>query len=253
MEKIPYIDRSGKEVDFEAKRLKFWLETVPEDVRRIEYDLWKSRRVLLHADIYRSEHKRRFGRFTVKPGYDKEQEKIDWQAFAQSFLMGNERKERFLEIVAEAEKNVPKFLERYSAIPRDKVLLIALAGSSVYGPRRAGEFRSDFDIDVLLDQEKPILNFHVTHDQARADFGQPYEITGTGITDSARGNFTIHWLIYPHYPLVNHIDDGRLREIISDIVSDTRKREPELRKVISNFEAGIEERRIETEREGGIY
>src|SRR3989304_6471387 len=131
MEKRPYLDKQGNEVDFEAKRLKFWLETVPEDVRRLEYGLWRRKRLLFHSNLFRFDHKRNAGRFTTKPPYTHEQEHIDWQEFSNSFLMGQERRERFQEIIQEVERDLPEIIDRYiGSVPNDKILLVALSGSS---------------------------------------------------------------------------------------------------------------------------
>lgn len=246
MKEKPYLDNEGVEVDFEAKRLKFWLETVPEDIRRLEYELWRRKRILHHANLFRFRHKEKFGRFTIKPPYTETQEKIDWEEFARSFLMGNERKERFQEIVQTVEQDIPRFLELYKdQIPLDRVLLIALSGSSVYGPRRRDEYLSDLDIGFLLDSPQSELNFEIKHERAIADLGKPYQLLGTGYTDAARGDLDIHWLIHPHYPLQNTIDDSRLKALISGIVGETRNRHAELEEEIADLEGAIQARRQE--------
>ena len=160
--------------------------------------------------------------------------------------MGQERRERFLEIARDAERDLPDIISKYlGSISGDKILLAALSGSSVYGPRRPGQRLSDVDIGFLLDSDNPSLNFEVKHEQTMADFGTPYGIVGTGYTDKARGNLDIHWLIFPHYPLRNSVDDKRLKMIIAGITTDTALRRDELETEIIELDMAIAARRGE--------
>lgn len=43
-----YRNPEGEFIDFSKKRLQFWLETVPKDIRRIEYELWQLRREFIN-------------------------------------------------------------------------------------------------------------------------------------------------------------------------------------------------------------
>jgi len=38
-EKGGYFNKKGEEIDFSEKRLQFWLENIPPDVRRLQHDL----------------------------------------------------------------------------------------------------------------------------------------------------------------------------------------------------------------------
>lgn len=47
---LPYLNKKQTPVNFERKRFEFWLENVPSDIRRWEYDLWKCYKVLAQID-----------------------------------------------------------------------------------------------------------------------------------------------------------------------------------------------------------
>lgn len=143
----PYFDKELHEIDFESRRFRFWLETVPPDIRRLEYELWRRYRILHHISLYQHEHREHKGRFKIKPPYTEEQEKIDWKTFSSTFLLGEERKKRFQEIVSQTENDLPRIMDFYGEkMPDDHVDIIALAGSAVYGPRELGARLSDIDL-----------------------------------------------------------------------------------------------------------
>jgi len=243
--RISYLDKQGEVIDLESKRLKFWLETVPPDIRRIEYDLWKRYRLLHHLDFYQHAHKRAAGRFLVTPEYPKEQEEIDWKKFSQSFLMGKNRKERIQEIIHETKTDLPKIFEYYGdKIQKPRIDIIALSGSFAYGPRKKGSSFSDIDLRFLLHTPDSSLNIEMMPDTAIQEIGTPYHIIGTGTTDVARGsNSDIHWLLYPHYPIVNRVNDGKLKEIIVRLVQETQGKMGVLQQRLETLNDIIEERR----------
>ncbi len=244
---IPYQLQEGVPVDFERKRLDFWLRTVPEDVRRMEYELWKRYRILHHANLFRFENKIKVGRFSIKPPYSEEQQLLDWETFTNSFLRGKVRGERFQEISAEVETDLAGIFKRYSdSIPSHRVILTALSGSSVYGPRRAGERLSDIDLNFLLDTAGPEDNLEIMPNMALADVGKPYHILATGYGEAARGPHSdIHWLLYPHYPLHNSISTEKLDDMLKALVLATRERSLELKDRVSVLDSAIAERREE--------
>ena len=153
LETNPYVNAEGEAVDFEKKRLAFWLETVPKEIRRLEYDLWKAYRRFHHVRKYQFDNERKIGRSTLVPPVTDELDKQLWEEFSGSFLKGEERSHRFSEIMAKVQQDIPKVLNKVSNDTREKIKLIALTGSSAYGPRREGEQLSDIDIHCLLDEE----------------------------------------------------------------------------------------------------
>lgn len=241
----PYIDKKGKEVDFESKRLKFWLETVPSDVRRVEYALWKRYRIFHHLNLYQFEQKRDIGRFAFRPPYTSEQEEIDWKDFSHSFLIGEDRKKRFNEIIYQTEMDLPKIFEAFGdRFPKEHIDIVALTGSTAYGPRKPEARFSDTDLRFLFDVPNDSMNVEVMPDLALKELGTPYHLIGTGTTDAARGpHADIHWLLYPHYPLQNRLDDARLKEIIARLVNETRSNSDILKSRIAELEKLISKKR----------
>ncbi len=234
----------GKMVDFSKKRLQFWLETVPPDLRRLEYELYKRNRKLISADLYKLEHKKKYGRFTFMPGFTEDLEQNAWENFRDSFLKGGDRKERFSEIVNMAQRDLPMILEKYSTIiPKDKVKLIALGGSSFYGPRRTNERLSDVDLNFLIDEETDSLNFNVWPDSGSFSKETPYHLFGTGYGDKARGSGReLHWLLYPHFPIRNSFSDKELKSIIENLVLATEKRKEDLLESIKKLDNLLKEK-----------
>lgn len=119
---MPNVGEEGDSVDFDKKRLRFWLETVPPDLRRLEYELYKRNRKLINANLYKYENKRRYGRFTMMPAFTEELEYNAWENFQNSFLKGEERKKRFSEILESAKNDVPVLLKEHGKIiPREEI------------------------------------------------------------------------------------------------------------------------------------
>lgn len=243
-EKNPYLDREGNEIDFDKKRLKFWLETVPSDLRRLEYEFYKRNRQFINADLYRFENKEEHGRFTIVPGFTDDLNDEALEEFRNSFLKGEERKERFSEIVESTQRDLPMLLEKNAdVIPEDKIRLIALGGSSFLGPRKSGKKLSDIDINFLIDQEDDRLNFDVLPDAEAPPEAIPYHIFGTGYSDEARGKGRqLHWLLYPHFPIDNKISDEELKDIIEQLIISTEQRKDKILESIKNLDVILKEK-----------
>lgn len=228
-EGVPYLNSKEKKVDFEKKRFEFWLETVPVDIRRLEFNLFIRQRKLFHADVYRNDKREKNGRFTSFPEFTEDADKGMWKIYRESFLKYPEGIDRLEKILEKVRGDIPRIIDEYSdKIPAEKLQIVALGGSGFYGPRRAGEFLSDIDLNFLIDEETSQLNFEKLPDNNSLDEFQ-YHIRTTGKTDEARGeNYDIHWLLYPHFPIKNEIPDKDLKIIIQELVEDTEKRKQEL-------------------------
>jgi hypothetical protein len=224
-ETMPYLNTEGNPIDFNKKRLEFWLETIPPDLRRLEYELYKRNRRLINANVYKLGHKQQHGRFTLMPAFGEELDYNAWEKFQDSFLKGDERKERFSEILESAKRDVPSLVQEHAeTIPENKIKLVALGGSSFIGPRREGEFLSDIDLNFLLDQENNKYNFDILP-TGKDKEKTPYHLFGTGYGDEARGEKReLHWLLYPHFPIQNSLPDDELRSIIERLVESTEER-----------------------------
>jgi len=228
-EGIPYLKAEGKIIDFEKKRLDFWLETVPSDIRRLEFDLIVRYRKLFHANFYRHNKREKHGRFTVIPEFTMDIDQNIWKAYKESFLKYPEGVNQLEKILEKVRQDVPGIINEYSdKIPAEKLQMVALGGSGFYGPRRPGEFLSDIDLNFLIDEETNRLNFEQLPEANNSDEFQ-YHIISTGKTDEARGkNHDIHWLLFPHFPIKNAIPDKELKAIIYKLVDDTRERKQEI-------------------------
>ena len=241
-EKGGYFNNAGEEIDFSEKRFQFWMESIPPDLRRLEYDLLKGQRELLHSTLYRHDNTKKAGRFTVLPAFTDKERADSWEHFQESFLWGEERKERFAHIVEQARANLPDLMEKHAdIIPKDKIKLIALGGSSLYGPRQEGERLSDIDLNFLIDEKTDKLNFQVLPDIHKPE-ETPYHLFGTGYGDKARGNRRIHWMLYPHFPLENNLSQDELEKIISDLLRATEKRKPEIVSYMDSINRRLKER-----------
>src|SRR3990167_8082247 len=173
LETNPYVNAEGESVDFEKKRLAFWFETVPKEIRRLEYDLWKIYRRLHHISKYQFDNKKEIGRHHIIPSVDEKTDQELWEAFSGSFLHGEEKTQRFSEVVAKTKEDILTVLSRIPNRAREKVKLVALTGSNVYGPRREGEQLSDIDVNCLLDEDSLSDNFEVL---PKVDKERPYHI-----------------------------------------------------------------------------
>lgn len=248
LEKNPYLDEEGNIINFNEKRLKFWLETVPSDLRRLEYEFYKRNRQLINADIYRLENQKKHGRFIVAPGFTDDLNDASMEEFRGSFLKEGERKERFSEIIESVQRDLPMLLEKnIDVIVQDKIKLIALGGSSFLGPRKPGEKLADIDLNFLIDQENDSLNFDILPDGDDRSKSIPYHLFGTGYTDKTRGEGRqLHWLLYPHFPIRNMLSDEELRVIIEQLVISTEERKDEILESIENLDAILKERSQES-------
>ncbi len=245
-----YLNQEGEPVDFEEKRFQFWFETVPKDLRRVEYDLWKKYRTLLHIRKYQAEHSTRHGRFRVVPEYTNEQEKIDWKEFANTFLTGESRKSRFREIVQNTQKDIPDILDMCKhVVPVERISLVAITGSCVFGPRAKDASLSDVDVRLLINDPTYVPKLGLSGNEinlALRKFGTPYHVVDTGISDASRGSFSdVHWLLQPHYPIRNMLEPAQLRAVLSSLVTETqskidvlRERVLELNQQIENYRQG---------------
>lgn len=241
-EKGGYVNKEGKEIDFNEKRFQFWMENIPPDIRRLEHDLLKGQRELLLSDLYRHDNRHRAGRFVLIPGYSEEMREASWEEFQESFLLGEERKERFTKIVEQTRADLPALLEKNkSVIPKSRIKLIALAGSALYGPRKEGERLSDIDLNFLLDEKTPKRNFDILPDIHKPE-ETPYHLFGTGYTDKARGQRRIHWMLYPHFPLENHLEEDELKTIVADLLTGVEARKPQLTEYLQSIERRLKER-----------
>lgn len=240
-ESVPNKTPDSREVDFRNKRLDFWLRTVPDDLWRYEYELWKRYRALFYIKKHEYDTTQRYGRFTYRPAYTDEMRSRDWREFENSFLLGDERKERLENIIEQTTKDLPTLLDAASAHVRDSSFrLVALFGSSVYGPRRPGEVLSDVDVHFLLNNEGTEYNFEITPRYTTESQEIPYHLVGTGQSDESRGKRLIHWLLYPHIPLWNTISSEELNEIIQRIVQQTQRRAQEIQSGIEHLDGVIE-------------
>jgi hypothetical protein len=237
-----YLNKKGEEIDFSKKRFQFWLETIPPDIRRLEHDLLKGQRELLHSNLYRFDNRRKVGRFTLIPGFTDDLREASWENFQDSFLWGEDRKKRFAEIIEQTQADLPKLLEKHSRIiPRNKIKLIALAGSSLYGPRREGERLSDVDLNFLIDEKTAKLNFQDLPDIHKPE-DVPYHLFGTGYGDEARGPRQIHWMLYPHFPIENNLSEEETNTIMSNLLAATEARKPKILDYMHGLESRPKER-----------
>ena len=237
-----YLNKEGEEIDFSEKRFQFWLENIPPDLRRLEHDLLKGQRELLHSTLYRHDNTRKIGRFTVLPAFTDESRETSWENFQDSFLWGEDRKKRFMEIIEQARIDLPALIKRYSKIiPHNKIKLIALGGSSIYGPRQEGQRLSDIDLNFLIDEKSDKLNFQVLPDIHKTE-EIPCHLFGTGYGDRARGNRQIHWLLYPHFPLENNLSEDELKKITSNLLTATEARKPKILEYMDSINRRLEER-----------
>ncbi len=241
-EKGGYFNKKGEEIDFSEKRLQFWLENIPPDIRRLEHDLLKGQRELLLANFYQHDNQSKKGRFILIPGYTEEARQASWEEFQASFPWGEERKERFANIIKQTRADLPSLLEKNSdVIPKDKIKLIALAGSSLYGPRKQGERLSDVDVNILLDEKTAKRNFDLLPDIRKTE-EIPYHLFGTGYTDEARGQRRIHWMLYPHFPLENHMGEEETKTLIADLLAGAEARKPKIIEYMHGIERRLRER-----------
>jgi hypothetical protein len=241
-EKGGYFNKTGEEIDFSEKRFQFWMESIPPDLRRLEHDLLKGQRELLNSTLYRHDNTKKVGRFTVLPAFTDEIREASWEDFQDSFLWGEERKERFAQIIEQARIDLPELMEKHSKIiPKDKIKLIALGGSSIYGPRQEGERLSDVDLNFLIDEKTDKLNFQSLPDIHKPD-EIPYHLFGTGYGDKARGNRRMHWMLCPHFPLENNLSQEELEKIISNLLTATEKRKLEIQKYMGSIDSRLKER-----------
>ena len=237
------LDRKETETGLNSKRFKFWLENIPADLRRIEYDLWERYRILHHAKFYQFKNKRQAGRFSTVPGYPLELQEKDWQEFAESFLTGEERKNRFQDVVVTTQKNLDKIIG-LAGLSKDGTLLIALTGSTVYGPRQSGEKFSDIDIGILLKHRPGGKKLNILPEQSQDDTDQPFHISVCGDTDESRTTGSdIHWLLYPFYSIESSISPDELQKTIDQLVAQTLGRLPALEKKVALLDKELEETR----------
>jgi len=242
-EGIPYLKSEGKNIDFEKKRLDFWLETVPSDIRRLEFDLLIRHRKLFHANFYHHNKREKHGRFTIMPEFTSDIDKSIWKAYKESFLKYPEGVSQLEKILGKVRQDIPGIINEHSdKIPAEKLQMIALSGSSFYGPRRPGESLSDIDLNFLIDEKTNQLNFEQLPETNNPDEFQ-YHIISTGKTDEARGkNHDIHWLLYPHFPIKNAMPNEELKAIIHELVEATRKRKQEILDKINTLDNLLKEK-----------
>lgn len=239
-EHIPYQNFEGERMDFVTKRLEFWQETVPKDIRRWEYELWRRRRILVHSDFFAQSQEHKTLRPLQTAAFTDDIQNEYWRQFQESFLKGHERQQRFQEILSQIELDHDYLFSRIpQGVDKEKIRMIALTGSSIYGPRRKGEYMSDIDVNFLLDQNDDLMNFDIYPTIKEKD-REPYHLFGTGFTDQSRGSRDIHWLLYPHYPIKNTIPDDELRGIIDQLAVDTQLRKPDIEAEIQRLNILIE-------------
>lgn len=233
-------------VDFERKRFEFWLEKVPPDIRRWEYDLWKRYKILAQIGYRTYLHMKDKGRAVPMPGFTSEIQEKDWLEFSNTFLTGHERATRFQELLQQVGRDWEKMPEDYSIdVKSDDIGIVALEGSGFYGPRKANTPFSDIDVKILLKTSDGSRNFEIMPSVKNSD--KPYyHIIGTGKTDEGRFyREDIHWLLYPHFPIINTFNKSELDKIISDLVVSTHQRKEMIEDKISTLNGRIEKRREE--------
>ncbi|MEI7890866.1 MAG: hypothetical protein WCI36_02760 [bacterium] len=252
---MAYVDSHGESVDFEKKRFKFWLENVPKKIRRMEYELSVLYRRLLNANLYKFDNKEKHGRFLVLPAFNEEAEKLMWDQFVGSFLRGKDRIIAFDSIANKVRENISVIMsEADMSIVDEKIKIIAIGGSSFYGPRKLGERLSDIDIHILLDDDTDFSNFEIFPKTKESEIINPYHIIGTGKTDQSRGkNRQIHWLLYPHFPVLNKMNSDELSSVIADLSNSTIKREGEIINTIDKMRKRLDELRLLDIRENHSY
>ncbi|MDD5437953.1 MAG: hypothetical protein PHC70_02295 [Patescibacteria group bacterium] len=240
----PYLNKEGYPVDFEKKRFEFWTQKVPYQIRRWEYDLWRCYKTLSMIDYRDYTHLNDRGRPVPVPGYSDDIKEKDWQEFRDSFLTGENRKKRFLELISQIKSDWNNVLHvNEIEIPENEIGIVALEGSGFYGPRKSEAFMSDIDIKILLDRSDNGTNFEIM--PSIKNLGKPfYHVIGTGNTDGARFHREeIHWLLYPHFPVVNKYSIEQLDAIIEAIVKDTFARQSQIEQKIAALKTVIEKRK----------
>lgn len=243
---IPYENSEGTEINLSEKRMAFWTETVPEEIRRYEYELWKR-----YRDIFLiKQHRQKAAQISVRtdfvePYTDEVQDK-SWDKFRSSFLFGEKRKEKFNRIVDISSDYSKKFINKISEQTGEdfesEILLTAIGGSSFYGPRKDGEELSDIDLYYLVNDQGTESNFEILPQR----FNKPeVHIIGTGYQDGSRlEREQIHWLLYPHYPLTNKLSNDKLKEVIQSMVESTTKRKGEIEAEIDRLDKRIDGMRM---------
>lgn len=236
----PYLNKEGQPINFEKKRFQFWLENVPPDIRHIEYDFWQNYRTMVHARMHDEDRMKIMRGFHVFPAFDADSEEQYWQKFSKSFLTGGERLERMRAIEARALADLHIIFETHKEIDQGKVRLVALGGSSAYGPRKQDTLLSDVDLFFLLDSTTPEHNFDI-RPREEEENKVPYHLIGTGTTDQARWAIEpVHWLLTPHIPLYNTYSDNELKQLMHGLVASTRSRKEKLMGELAHLRESVE-------------
>lgn len=243
-----YLDKNDQPIDFEKKRFQFWLDKVPHEIRRWEFDLWKRYKILNQIGYREHIHLKKYGRAKPFPGYTTEMQQKGWKEFKDSFLLGEERKERLQELIHDAEHDWSDLLLKNGiSISKEEIGLVALEGSGFRGPRKADTKFSDVDIKILLRRDDGSRNFEImpsVNDTSNKHF---YHVIGCGLTDSARFfRDDMHWLLYPHYPIFNTLSAEEVSTVIKDLVDSTYLRKEEIEARINSLDQQIENKREET-------
>lgn len=167
------------------------------------------------------------------PEYTSDMALTDTDIYVASFPKGEERQERQSEIINEADALLPKWMNQEEiAAKHDLIRLVAITGSSAYGPRERNSSLADIDVAFLLDKDNDEDNFEIFPEKSDEE---PFHLLGTGKNDVSRGNRTLHWLLYPHIPIRNELSDEELRSIVGNLVESTRQRIAEIQNVINDF------------------
>ncbi|MFA6588675.1 MAG: hypothetical protein WCT08_06475 [Patescibacteria group bacterium] len=194
----------------------------------------------MHRKFHQIDSRERIGRFTNIPSFQEEEERRYWQEFSSSFLKGENREKRLREIIDLTNEELPALISRHN-IPEDEAQLIALSGSSFYGPRKKDSRLTDVDIHFLMNEEVGNRNFEIFPNLEDNELALKYHLMWTGKTDSARGERNeIHWLLYPHYPLINKLSGDELKELMSQLSHDTLARKDEIAERIGELKRELE-------------
>lgn len=214
----------------------FWFENVPKELRRLEYEVWKREKKLVQARYYRLSKQRELApKLGLMQPFNKSGEEKAWENFTESFVATPERKTELNNIVRECLHDLPSLKRKVKArLPKEiGINLIALTGSSVYGPRKKDSELFDRDINFLLKVVGSTHNLNIMPSNTEPH----YQFIATGFEDGGRlKNQLFHWLLEPFLILESKISVQTLKDTVRELVRQTLKRENEINKEIENLE-----------------
>lgn len=216
--------------------IDFWLANVPKKLRRLEYEVWKREKKLVQARYYRFSKQRELApKLGLMQPFNESAEEKAWENFTESFVAIPERKSELKNIVRECLHDLPSLKRKVKTrLPKDiGIDLIALTGSSVYGPRKKDSELFDRDINFLLNVGGSTHNLNIMPSNTEPH----YQFIATGFEDDGRlKNHLFHWLLEPLLILESKISEQTLKDMVSKLVRQTLKRKGEINKEIENLE-----------------